>query len=304
MFSEYGFATPAPTWVGRLGVAGQITVAVYEQHSFTLNDVTASVNPVTGYVETAPRVSRSGVFSGLALAALTLGVSAPTVGPFRWPSEVEAMVSVACWWVAMVLVVWLALSLAIWLLFLGRPGANVGNWVRLVTLPGSRKLAEGLLAVGVLAGVSACAPGANEIAAPRIEVLRPAEGTAVPTTLANTAELNEVDLGTLEFESAASATTLAGIGSLDDARVVVDTATLDSDPVEVPVDPGTDPFSPGGNALAPSLSPAVQTPQVQAPAPELVAAARHVIVDGDNFWSIACARVEAHLGREATDARS
>ena len=260
------------------------------------------MNPATGYAETAPRVSRIGVFSGLALGVAALAFSAPAVGPFSWPAEVEAMVSVVGWWVALVLVVWLALSLVLWLAVLGRPEVDVAGWVRLVTLPGSRKLAESLFAVSVLAGVAACAPGANEVVAPRIEVLRPAESATVSTTLVDTSELDSLELDDFDFsESVESSTTLAGIGSLDDARVVVDTATLDSDSVGTQDLPVAEPFSPGGHALAPSR---FAVPAAPALAPVESELSEHVIVDGDNFWEIASNRVSAHLGRDASDAET
>ncbi len=255
------------------------------------------VNPASGYAETEARVSRIGVGVGLLVAAVGMVFSASSVQPLTRPRDVSALAPLACWWVAAFLLVWLVLSLGLWMVLLGRQGGP-SRWARLITVPGSRKLAEGLLATGVLAGASACAPGVSEVAAPQIEVLRPAESATV-STLADSQtlpafELPPIDLPPIDLDSTS---TSVGVGSLDDARVVVDTATLGVDAVDAEPD-RYDPFSPGGSELAPSLSPSVQSP-VEEPAGDGGAGQQYVIVAGDNFWAIAESRLSHHLGRAA-----
>ena len=261
---------------------------------FTLNDVNVSATSAPGYVETEASVSRFGVFAGLLLAVAALAASASSVQPLRRPGSVEALASLASWWVAALLVGWLALSLVAWMVALGRPHLEMSRWIRLVTVPGSRKLAEGLLATSVLVGASACAPGASEVVAPRIEVLRPAESATV-SSLADTADLPERDLSDLDLSSTTSS---VAVGSLDDARIVVDTANLGMD--EAGAEPvRATPYSPGGSELGTRRSPAVWLAEESAPP---AATNQYTIVEGDNFWAIAHARLSHHLDRVATDA--
>ncbi len=129
-------------------------------------------------METTTRLTRGGLLAGLVAAGGAVVRSAPVVQPTVRPERVDLMVSVVGWWISVAMLGWLTVSLGTWIVVLGRPALEDSRVVRLVTAPGSRRLAEGLLTVGILAG---CSPSASQVAAPQIEVLRPAASGA-PTT--------------------------------------------------------------------------------------------------------------------------
>ncbi len=219
------------------------------------------------------QLSRVTVVGVIAAASGSLAVSAPLVGPTRAPDGVEQLVSVAAWWVAAVLLAWLVLSLTAWAAAARRPRMAGSRLLRIMTVPGSRRLAEGLLTVGLLAS---CSPSPPQVAVPQIEVLGPVEPG--PPTTATTAPLIDSD----DLPSASTA--LASVGSLADAAAMVDRAAP----------PGHD--SPGGSSLGPIVVP--QTASTE-PAPE--AATSHVVAAGENFWTIAERQLLTHLGRVASD---
>jgi nucleoid-associated protein YgaU len=94
---------------------------------------------------------------------------------------------------------------------------------------------------------------------------------------------------TVDTADLASATTaLASVGSLADARDLVESV---------------DPDGPGGTALGPVVSPeSAYASDEPASSHEAEAATIHVVVAGENFWTIAERHLSVQLGRPVTDA--
>lgn len=237
-------------------------------------------------METTPRLSRGGALAGLVVAGCGLALAVPVIGPTHWPDSVELLASLVAWWVAAVLLVWLSLSLGLWAIALGRPRLENSLLLRILTVPGSRRLAEGFLAVGMLA---ACSPSSSQLSAPQIEVLGPAESsasTAAPPSVSIT-----VDTGDL----APVPSPPASVGSLSDTRELVESAPVDPD-------------GPGGTSLGPVALPEVaplnSDEALPEPPPEdqPAFAATHVVVRGDNLWTISESHLSTRLGRPASAA--
>ena len=222
------------------------------------------------------RLSRIRMAAVLVAAVASLAVSAPLVGPTSAPVGVEQLVSLLVWWLAAVLLGWLIVSLVLWALAADRPELKGSRLLEFVTVPGSRRLAEGLLTVGLLAG---CSPSPGQVAVPQIEVLGPAQpGPSVSVTSAPLIDSDDLP---------PSSTALASVGSLADAEALVERATR----------PRHD--SPGGASLGP-----IVVPQQAPTEPAREMATMHVVQSGENFWSIAEQYLHAHLGRTATDAET
>ncbi len=276
--------------------------------SFTLNDMRMEVaSSQIDLPEPQPRLSRLGVGGGLGIAVVALVLSASSVRPSVLPTDPEALVSFAAWWVANVLTFWLALSLAVWMLVLGRPARSHGGWVRMVTLPGSRQLTEAMFAVAVIAIPVACSAGAAQVAPPRIEVLsggfdsRSGEALADSTTPPASTEVEAV-----EEESGFS----AGVGTLSDAPPT--TLLADSSaPVAGPADLDVE----AGSSLAPGLVAGLQDEGTEGgsqdgtvdmptePSVAVPTGTVYVVARGDNFWAIADAHLTLVRGSSPTNSQ-
>ncbi|NNF56032.1 MAG: LysM peptidoglycan-binding domain-containing protein [Acidimicrobiales bacterium] len=240
--------------------------------------------------EPQPRLSQLGVGGGLGIAVVALATASPSVRPSVLPTDPEVLVSVGAWWMATGLTLWLALSLVVWVLVLRSPARSSEFWVRRITLPGSRQLAEAMLAVSVIALPAACSPGADQVAPPRIEVL--SNGHEDGELLADSAD-SAVSKDGDPVEQAP--TISAGVGTLSDAGP----ATLLADSSASPAD-STGLDVEAGSSLAPGLVDGLQNDEpgdgaadhgISEPTVTAPDAIVHVVVEGDNFWAIA----DAHL---------
>ncbi len=246
--------------------------------------------------ETDPRISRSGVLAGLVAAIAGLGVSWSTIEPVAPAEGVEPLVSAVAWWCAALLVTWLALSLATWCLVIGRTHDAHGGprWLRALTIPGSRSLAEGLMAVSLVVVPSACSVGASQVDAPRLEVLRPAESThgiGPSSTIADTATLPSIR----------PPTTLVDTATLGETTPTESSTTIDSTPPSI-VTPESDIPRPSEPVMPTESLSVVDEDEVadEDPADEETASI-HVVRSGEHLWSIAATRVEHVTGQSPTD---
>jgi hypothetical protein len=218
--------------------------------------------------QTIPRISQTGVLAGLIAGACGLGVSAPVVRPTALPERVDLLPLLIAWWVGAVLLVWLSISLGLWIIALGRPHLENSRLIRALTVPGSRRLVEGILTVGMIAG---CSSPSAPLTAPQIEVLGPVDSTA-PT---------QVDSLPAEVTSAVDPAPSPPASSSDRDEVVV-----------------ADPDGPGGTSLGPITLPEADEPRRD----HRPTIATHLVVRGDNLWVISHDHLSAHLGRPARNA--
>ncbi len=275
--------------------------------SFTLNDMNMlATSSETDSFEPQLRLSRFGVAGGLTTGAVALAVSAPGVRPMVFPDDPEVVVSFGAWWMAAGLTLWLALSLAAWMLVLGRPTRRPSAWVCRITVPGSRQLAEAMLAVSVIAVPAACSAGAPQVA-PRIEVLSSGVDGELGEVLASSTVSPPASSGDTLDDAAGFS---AGVGTLTDPPPV--TLLADS---TAPVTGSATLDVEAGSSLAPGLVDGSQDdglPDDDFQDPETVliepsAAAptgtAHVVVKGDNFWAIADAHLTLVSGNSPTNSQ-
>ncbi|MBT8240328.1 MAG: hypothetical protein KJN63_03795 [Acidimicrobiia bacterium] len=230
--------------------------------------------------ESSPRLSQTGALSCLIAAACGLVVSAPDVRPGHRPDNPELFPIVVAWWVAAVLLVWLSISLGLWRVALGRPHLENSAFLRVLTVPGSRRLVQGVLTVGMITG---CTSSASQLTPPRIEVLGPVD--SAPSVTVDPAPAG-VSISVAPVEPA------LGAG-----------APVSTDGGEPGEDVVGDPAGPGGSSLGPITLPEPNQPEAdESSRDDRPTAAKHLVVPGDNLWVIAEARLSAHLGRPASNA--
>jgi nucleoid-associated protein YgaU len=169
------------------------------------------------------------------------------------------------WWVGAVLLVWLSISLGVWTIALGRPRLEHSLLLRILTVPGSRRLVEGFLTVGMIAG---CSSPSAPLTAPQIEVLGPVDSTA----------RTQVDSLPAEVTSAVDLAPSAPASGPDRPEMVV-----------------ADPDGPGGTSLGPITLPEADEQRRD----DRPTTATHTVVRGDNLWVISEDHLSAHLGRPA-----
>lgn len=219
-----------------------------------------------------------------AIASVVLCATASTVAPLRWPHQPEALVMVLAWWAAVAAAGWWLSSVAYWLIVLQNPSTcsprSMGR-TRSLSLPGSRWMAEGLLAAGLIA-LPACSPDA--VAAPTMSLVGdaaesgPTEPTehliAVPTSEAATPD----PIATAPIATAPTST-----------EPRIDTTTALSPSTEPPTTQPPTTQRPDSVAGLPTLDAGQSQPKGITP--------HSVSVQpGDNLWALSAEALEQALG--------
>lgn len=192
----------------------------------------------------------------------------PRLGSTGSSQEIDDAVTTSLWWLAIVLGVWLAASVVIWAAIDGDKVGRSSTWLARLTLPGSKRAAQVMLASAAFA-ISACSA---DTAAP---VLRAVDTIAVDDAISEDAAGKDPSS---DAQQVAPTPTAPPSASTDNPRgvepVVDDTKPLvEPPPLEVGVDP----------------HPLLETTQSSAVLPT-----QHTVLAGENLWSIAQAHVIGH----------
>lgn len=251
---------------------------------------------------TSRAVGKALTVTALALAAgaVLLATSADAIQPASRPSEPDAALLVGAWWLAAALLAWWTLSMASWVLALStsrqyratarftnrspdtRPGEREhrrSGWrpsLDRFTAPGTRRLAEGLLAVGLVA-LPACSPGDSVTSSPTLVFVEEVATTVPPTTAPPTT----------------APPTTAPTTAPPTTTPSTNAPTSTSEPA-IAQEPSTQDES--STSVDPTAS-AGETNEGHDEAQLIAeAASTHEVVAGDNLWAIAEAHLTAELG--------
>ncbi len=199
----------------------------------------------------------------------------PRLTPAESSPTISDAVTTSLWWIALGVSVWMAASVVLWAANDAASGEHAPMWLERVTIPGSKRVAQLVLATTALT-VSACS---NSSAAPvlrAVDTIPPDQTTvsiASPATALEDTELQNTELQNTELQNTElDQTGLDEPGpAASDSEPELATTELISEPP--PLEVGIDPH----------------------PLLELTSVAiDHVVEPGDSLWSIAQAHVAEH----------